>query len=95
MVQAYFVPTSVPGLKQFPQRALFGFQRLADVQPGQTATATFTVGADSILLATQEGDLVREPGSFTLSFEDGAGSVLTAKLEIGGARVVVEPFPQP
>jgi hypothetical protein len=27
---------------------------------------------DSILLATQEGDLAREPGSFTLSFEDGS-----------------------
>ena len=24
------------------------------------------------MLATQEGDLVREPGSFTLSFEDGS-----------------------
>ena len=52
--------------------SLAGFQRLADIQAGQTATATFSVGVDSILLATQEGDLVREPGSFTLSFEDGS-----------------------
>ena len=71
-----------------------GFQRLADVEPGQTTTATFLVGVDSILLATQEGDLVQEPGSFTLSFEDGAGAVLTTQLEIDGPRVVVEPFPQ-
>ena len=75
--------------------SLAGFQRLADIQSGQTATATFSVGVDSILLATQEGDLVREPGSFTLSFEDGSGAVLTAKLKIDGPRVVVEPFPQP
>jgi beta-glucosidase-like glycosyl hydrolase len=95
VVQAYFIPTSVPGLKQHPQKALFGFQRLTDVQPGKTATATFTVRPDSLLLATEEGDRVREPGSFTLSFEDGSGEVLTAKLEISGVRVVVEPFPQP
>jgi hypothetical protein len=53
------------------------------------------VRPDSLLLATEEGDRVREPGSFTLSFEDGSGEVLTTKLEIIGARVVVEPFPQP
>ena len=48
---------------------------------------------NSILLATPGGDLVRAPGDYVLTFENGAGEILSKDLTIHGEQVVVEPFP--
>ena len=94
IVMAYFVPTAI-GLKVHPARSLFDFQRAADVAPGASITLALTVTHDSVLLATAAGDLMREPGSYALLFEDGAGQQLKAQLKLPGSQVVVEPFPEP
>ena len=72
---------------------MFDFVRVSDLQPGDKTTVSFSVSADSLLLATESGDLVREPGEYALSFEDGAGGELRVPLTVAGARKVVEPFP--
>lgn len=76
-------------------KALFDFQRVADVPPGGKAAVSFAVGQDTILLATPDGDLVRAPGDYTLVFENGAGESLEAQLRLTGDQVVVDPFPKP
>ena len=93
VIQAYFLPSKLPGLKLHPRKAMFDFVRVSDLQPGAKTTVSFSVSADSLLLATESGDLVREPGDYALSFEDGAGGELRVPLTVAGERKVVEPFP--
>jgi hypothetical protein len=95
VIQAYFLPTAVPGLTLFPQKSLFDFSRVSDVPAGGSASVVFSVSADSLLLATAAGDLVREPGSYTLEFHDGTGMQvpLRARLSVAGTRAVAVTFP--
>ena len=93
VIQAYFLPSNLPGLKLHPRKAMFDFVRVSDLQPGAKTTVSFSVSADSLLLATESGDLVREPGEYALSIEDGAGGELRVPLTVAGERKVVEPFP--
>lgn len=94
VVQAYFHPLKV-AVAQHPIKSMFGFQRLRDVAAGGTTLATFAVSPTSFLLATQSGDMVQEPGDYLLTFENGAGSVLSTKIQLTGSRMVVDAFPQP
>ena len=94
VVQAYFHPLKV-AVAQHPIKSMFGFQRLRDVAAGGTTLATFAVSPTSFLLATQSGDMVQEPGDYLLTFENGAGSVLSTKIPLTGSRMVVDAFPQP
>jgi|EP01047_Picozoa_sp_COSAG01_P046782 uncharacterized protein YigE (DUF2233 family) len=75
-------------------RSRYDFTRLRDVAAGQSVVTTFTLSAASLLLATQSGDMVQEPGRYNLTFENGAGSVLRAAVQVTGTRVVVDAFPQ-
>jgi beta-D-xylosidase 4 len=93
VVMAYFLPVKV-ALEMHPVKAMFDFVRVSDLAAGASTRVIFSVGADSILLATAAGDIVRAPGNYTLAFENGAGQVLHAKFELVGEQVVVEPFPQ-
>ena len=92
VVMAYVVPFNV-GLKQYPLKSLFDFGRLDDISPAARSTVSFTVNREALLLVSQTGDKVSTPGEYTLSFEDGAGQVLTAAVTITGKEVVVEAFP--
>eukprot|EP00930_Biecheleria_cincta_P068790 TRINITY_DN56620_c0_g1_i1.p1 TRINITY_DN56620_c0_g1~~TRINITY_DN56620_c0_g1_i1.p1 ORF type:complete len:828 (-),score=123.36 TRINITY_DN56620_c0_g1_i1:71-2341(-) len=93
VVLAYFHPIRV-GLPMHPKKSLFDFRRINDIGAGGQAIATFTITQNSILLATLDGDLVRAPGDYKLTFENGAGEVLSMNLRLAGAQVVVEPFPR-
>lgn len=93
VVMAYFHPKEVD-LKQFPQKSLFDFQRVSDLEPGSSVVVSFALSAESLVLATQDGDLVRAPGKYVLSFENGAGEVLTADLELSGEQQLIEAFPK-
>merc|ERR1712228_809494 len=93
VIMAYFKPIRVD-LLQYPEKSLFDFKRVSNLAPGADEVVTFSLGADSIVLATDDGDLVSEPGDYVLSFENGAGEVLETQLRLAGPRVVVEAFPQ-
>ncbi|CAK8986211.1 4-beta-D-xylan xylohydrolase bxlB) (Beta-xylosidase bxlB) (Xylobiase bxlB), partial [Durusdinium trenchii] len=100
VVMAYFHPKKV-GLTMYPTKSLFDFQRVKNLQPAARITISFTITEkirslgrkNSILLATPGGDLVRAPGDYVLTFENGAGEILSKDLTIHGEQVVVEPFP--
>jgi hypothetical protein len=94
VVQAYFHPLKV-AVAQHPIKSMFDFRRLRDVNAGDSALATFAASPTSLLLATQTGDMVQEPGDYLLTFENGAGSVLSTKIQLTGSRVVVDGFPKP
>ena len=80
-------------LKQHPLKSLFDFVRVDNVGAGASTDVTFTVNRDSLLLVSQAGDRVSTPGTFTLSFENGAGQAVTAEVRVVGKEVVVEAFP--
>lgn len=92
VVMAYFHPKQV-ALPLHPQKSLFDFARAKNIAAGSEAHVNFTISQNSFLLATAEGDLVRAPGDYLLTFEDGAGEILSLQLQIQGPQVVVEPFP--
>jgi beta-glucosidase-like glycosyl hydrolase len=94
VVMAYFHPMDVP-LPLHPVVSLFNFTRLSDLAVGAAASASFAINTRALLLATADGDLVSAPGAYKLTFEDGAGAVLTVPLQLTGEQVTVEPFPQP
>lgn len=91
VVMAYFHPIKV-GLPQHPVKSLFDFKRVT-VAAGHQTTVSFVVTQDTIILATADGDLVRAPGDYKLTFENGVGQVLNAELQLTGNQVVVDPFP--
>ena len=80
-------------LPLMPRKSLFDFQRLSDIRPGATVEVTFTLTEETILLATADGDLVKAPGDYLLTFEDGSGEHLKTELRIPGRQRIVEPFP--
>eukprot|EP00435_Cladocopium_sp_Y103_P034622 s2698_g9.t1 len=92
VIMAYFHPKQV-ALPLHPQKSLFDFARAKNIKAGSKAHVNFTVSQNSFLLATAEGDLVRAPGDYLLTFEDGAGEILSLQLQIQGPQVLVEPFP--
>ena len=94
VVMAYFHPLDVP-LPLHPVVSLFNFTRLSDIAVGAAASASFAINTRALLLATADGDLVSAPGAYKLTFEDGAGAVVTVPLQLTGEQVTVEPFPQP
>eukprot|EP00729_Bicosta_minor_P010097 gene10097-29207_t len=69
---------------QHPLKSLFDFVRVDNVGAGASTDVTFTVNRDSLLLVSQAGDRVSTPGTFTLSFENGAGQAVTAELQAAG-----------
>merc|ERR1712070_1220414 len=55
-------------------RRLFDFKRQRDVTAGSSATITFDITPESLMVADEAtGDLVLKPGARTLIFEDGGG----------------------
>jgi beta-glucosidase len=89
------VSASVP----VPIRALAGFRRVA-LQPGERRSVTFTLAPRQLSLIDAANQRVVEPGTFELSvggkqpgFRGAADAatteVVTARLQVTGARVVV------
>eukprot|EP00041_Stephanoeca_diplocostata_P027569 m.760704 g.760704 ORF g.760704 m.760704 type:complete len:805 (-) comp23202_c0_seq2:335-2749(-) len=97
VLMAYMVPTKIL-LPQYPIKSLFDFERVSSIAAQSTITATFHVDIKDLLLATETGDLVAEPGEYTVVIDDGSGSSagsVSVPITIIGRRTVVEPFPQP
>eukprot|EP00937_MAST-01D_sp_MAST-1D-sp2_P002954 g2954.t1 len=77
-----------------PAKQLFDFQRAHDVGAGGSTTVAFNVTAASLALVDeQSGDVVSEPGAFTLLFDVGGGTTLEMQATVVGNRHVLEPFP--
>eukprot|EP01063_Lacrimia_lanifica_P031067 TRINITY_DN5050_c0_g2_i1.p1 TRINITY_DN5050_c0_g2~~TRINITY_DN5050_c0_g2_i1.p1 ORF type:complete len:538 (+),score=111.20 TRINITY_DN5050_c0_g2_i1:308-1921(+) len=96
MVQAYVVPTSVPGLKVHPLKSLIGFTRLRNIATGAPQSARFSITADDLTMVTDTGDRVREPGMYDVVFETGAPRArrVVVHVNVTGDRRVVDAFPQ-
>ena len=94
VVQAYFRPQSTPS-----QPASKLIQQLVDyervhLEPGASAQVPFTVTTETLRLVDKAtGAWVSSPGTFTLSFEDGATAPVTASVTITGSEVLVAAFP--
>lgn len=78
-----------------PRKALWGFERVGGLAAGGERTLTFELGARDLQLADVGGDLVCSPGSYNITFENGAGAVAWHVVTLAGEKVVVEPFPKP
>lgn len=93
VVQAFSRPIEVPTLATVPIKSLFHFVRVHDIEQEDTATVRFDINCEQLVLVTQEGDRVVEPGLYDVSFENGAGEILLIHIELMGGRVVVDTFP--
>mmetsp|Transcript_75724 Transcript_75724/g.177717 ORF Transcript_75724/g.177717 Transcript_75724/m.177717 type:complete len:197 (-) Transcript_75724:74-664(-) len=93
VVIAYAIPTNVPTLALRPVQSLFDFTRLYSVVPGGKATASFVVSARSLNLVTPDGDVVGEPGRYTISLQDGSYETRNVAVELVGPRHVFDKFP--
>jgi beta-glucosidase-like glycosyl hydrolase len=60
-----------------PLRALVGFDRAADVMPGNTATLKFTLDSSALAVTDSNGDSIVYSGNHTFLFSNGAGSEAT------------------
>lgn len=96
VVQAFFAPLALdpPGVPKHPIKALWGFERVTNLGSGQSATVTFSLGARDLQLSDVNGDLVLAPGTYNITFENGAGAVAAHDVTLTGGRVVAEPFPK-
>merc|ERR1712080_56101 len=88
VVMAYFMPVGVK-LDVHPVKSLFDFKRISDVPVGGAVDVVFSVDTKSLLLATQEGDLVSTPGVYNVVFENGAGESLKWEVGLTGKQVTV------
>jgi beta-glucosidase-like glycosyl hydrolase len=94
VVQAYLMPTSVPTLKVYPVKALFDFQRIRDVAPGESTSVKFAVDVKNLAMVTESGDRVCEPGIYDIVFSTGGTTdEIVVHLILEGSRFVLEKFP--
>ena len=88
VVQLY-VRDSVASVAE-PVKALKGFQRVS-LQPGETRTVTFRVGADAFSLYDRQMRKVIEPGTFTIFVGTNSDEVTAAHVEVTGDTLVLAP----
>ncbi len=96
VVQAYFAPRSDVRLSNpapLPLRQLFDFERV-HVRAGATdTTVTFAVCDETTALVDGAGDIVSAPGTYDITFTNGAGQSVAATIGKSAAERVVERFP--
>ena len=92
VVFAFFVPPPTVPERTAPLRQLYGFQRIADLAPGETRRISFPVDPSRLSLVDEAGTRRVYPGSYQLQFSNGvavlAGGVVRVLDE--AARVVRE-----
>ena len=81
VVQLY-VHDPVASVSQ-PVRKLRGFQRIS-LEPGQTETVKFRLGASDVGFYDEDGDLVLEPGEIEVFLGDSSEAPLAGSFEVTG-----------
>lgn len=92
VVFAYMTPQlpTRPG----PLRQLIGFERV-HLAPGATTSVSFAIGNEALRLTDRaSGHVLSTPGTFLLTFTNGADQVLQNKITVTGEEVVAIPFPR-
>ena len=72
-----------------------GFERVVALSSGAAATVSFPLAARDLQLSDLNGDLVLAPGTYRITFENGAGAIASHVVTLTGKKLVSEPFPQP
>ena len=73
-------------------KQLYGFERVS-LAAGESTTVYFSVGADTLVLASPAGDTVAHPGRYGLSFTNGVDETLVGNITLTGSQaVLVERF---
>lgn len=75
-----------------PVRELRGFRRVT-LQPGQTQTVRFELGAEDLAMYDRDLRRVVEPGTFTLWAGGSSATTLSAKFTVTGAELLLSPPP--
>eukprot|EP00040_Diaphanoeca_grandis_P022561 m.121584 g.121584 ORF g.121584 m.121584 type:complete len:950 (-) comp28865_c0_seq1:374-3223(-) len=94
VIMAYFTKSNTTtqlGLLT-PLKQLFDFTRVT-VASKATTVVDFTVSADVLATYKDNGDLVKQAGVYTLSFEDGGNVRSESQATVSGADVILDPFP--
>ncbi len=93
VVQAYFHPPAAPSSGGLPLiKQLYGFERVS-LAAGESTTVYFSVGANTLVLASPAGDTVAHPGRYGLSFTNGVDETLVGNITLAGTEpVLVERF---
>ena len=87
-----FVASEV-GPKPFPLRTLVAYDRLSDIEPEQTKTASLELTLGSLARHDEQGNQILYPGQYTLMFDEPTQAVLG--LILGGKETVLDHWPQP
>jgi len=95
VVQAYVAAKEDVDILRKPVKSLFDFRRLNDIAPATSAKATFAFNVQHLLLVNEAGERVAAPGTYVVTFENGAGSVAALDVQLVGPEVVWEKFPSP
>lgn len=87
VVQAYFhPPDSAPSSGGLPLiKQLYGFERVT-LGAGESTTVYFSVGADTLLTVSPEGDSVAHPGRYGLSFTNGVSETVLGNVTLTGSE---------
>lgn len=75
-----------------PVRELHGFQRV-ELQPGETRSLRFTLGAQDFAMYDRDMRRVVEPGTFTVWMGGSSAATLEAKFTVTGGVVVLAKAP--
>lgn len=93
-VALVFLTTDNAGPTPYPVRTLVGYQRVKQIQPGETRNVDIDVTLGSVARTADNGDLVLYPGSYTLQVDVG-DKYPTSSFQIVGNQEVLDQFPQP
>lgn len=73
-----------------PVRSLKGFRRV-NLKPGESRTVTFRIGPEAFSLYDRQMRRVVEPGSFSIFVGTDSNASTTARVDVAGDTLVIEP----
>ena len=83
-----FANTTNAGPAPYPNKWVVGFDRLASIAPGASATLTIPVTVGSMVRYAESGDAVLYPGDYDLALNNEREAVVAVEL-VGGEEVVM------
>jgi beta-D-xylosidase 4 len=86
-----FASTSNAGPAPFPNKWLVGFDRLATIKPGASATLTIPITLGAVARVDENGDKVLFPGNYELALNNDRSVVV--QFELTGDAVALEKWP--
>ena len=87
-----FANTTSAGPAPYPNKWVVGFERLAMIQPGASATLTIPVSVGSMVRYAESGDAVLYPGMFDLALNNERDAVVGVQLM--GSQETVSHWPK-